>query len=352
MPLRTLGLLEAPTPVATRGGLLPVSRVIDSSNNEFYHQTGVVQIATCEVPQQAPYDCFANLQIADAPKDSHGIFSSETTTFSLYFAVDCYLQADEQEFATRAREGLLAGESTGIEKVGQGLLNAITTTATATGIVDAIGKAESYAGRSWGHLPLIHMDRELATDAIAANVLAPGLDWTLTTLQGTPVNNAGGFTPQNTIWVTGPATIVRGPISTYRAVDAEHNREVVLAERSYAMWIDCGGLKITVNAPAQQQEPTPGTPLALTIGTVPASPISAGTDVSVHVHTNYAPPGEVVLSVANAAAGPWTSLGEMTAVTSDEFISNFETDGLAGQTKYLRAAVGSVQSSVIAVDIT
>ena len=247
MPIRLLDLLEVATPAPTRGGLLSVSTVHDMPNNEFMHQIGIVQGSTCEVPMQAPYDCYSNIPITDADKDAHGIFSSETTVFSLYFAVDCTLQSDEGEFERRAREGLEAGESTGIEVIGQDLLNQISTTATAADVTEAIGKAEIWAGNHWGHLPLIHMDRGLATEGIAAHVIVPGLDWSLTTGQGTPIDNGGGFVAQNTIWVTGSASIARGPIKTYRAIDPLHNHEMALAERSYALWIDCGGLKINIS---------------------------------------------------------------------------------------------------------
>lgn len=353
--MRTLDLLEIPPLVPIRGGLLANATVYDSPNNEFLHQTGIVQRSTCEVPQQAPYDCFTNIPIPDAPKDPHGLFSSETTTFSLYFGVDCWLQPNEndQEFMQRAREGLIAGESAGIEVIGQDLLNLITDTETAIGIVDAIGKAERYAGNKWGHLPTLFMDREVATDAIAAHVAFPGLDWTLTTGQGTPIVNAGGFSAQSAIWVTGPVSLMRGPINVYRAVHPTLNREMAIAERSYSLWIDCGGLKVTITAAAQQnQDPPPGTPLALTIGTIPSSPVGHGTDVTVQIHSNYAPPAEVILYAADAPAGPWTSLGEMTEITSHEYVSNYETGSLGGQTKYLKASVGSTSSSVIAVDIT
>lgn len=357
--MRTLDLLEAPPASPIRGGIMAAANVVDSPNNEFLHQHGVIQTVTCGVPAQAPYDCFTNVPIPDADKDPHGVWFGEATTFSLYFGVECYLQANEndQEFIERARQGLIAGEGAGIEVIGQDLLNEITPeTIVESNLVDAIGRAELLAGNNWGHLPTIFMDRMTATRAIAAHAVFPGLDWTLTTGQGTPVVNAGGFTKQNAIWVTGEVSIVRGPINVARAVHPTLNREMVIAERSYGLWVDCGGFMVEFTGPTPGgQNPDP-TPLVMLLGSIPSSPIPDGTDTTITVQTNVTPSAEVYLYYA-VNGDPPQQAGEMTQVTPHEFVWNVVGDSTGpGDTVEVWAVTqydgDSVESNHIEIDVT
>jgi hypothetical protein len=99
---------------------------------------------------------------------------------------------------------------------------------------------------------------------------------------------------------------------------------MAIAERIYAIAVDCAFVfNYTVTAPAGTGAPGGGEELELTIGTEPSSPIPDDTDVTVTVHANVAPEGEVNLWY-RINGGAWVDNGEMTETDPTTFVENLD----------------------------
>lgn len=174
--------------------------------------------------------------------------------FAVYRKTECKdLHGDDTGWATRS---LQMGESHAVERgVMQAILAQPTTAlpngTTAVSLVNGIAILEGYAADVYGGVPTIHMPRSVATRALAADALVPGLDWSITTKQGALVANGGGYSinlgptgevaPAGQAWlyVTGQVTLLRSPIESHRVLDTTNNNQVVLAERTYVPAVDC-----------------------------------------------------------------------------------------------------------------
>lgn len=174
--------------------------------------------------------------------------------FGVYKMTECKdLHGDDTEWA---RNSLALGEAHAVES---GFMQAhlaqpatdLPNGTTAVSLVNGIAILEGYAADVYGGVPILHMPRSVATRALAADALMPGLDFTITTQQGALVANGGGYSlnlgptgdpaPAGQAWlyVTGMVTLTRGPVQAHRVLDVENNDQVVLAERVYVPSVDC-----------------------------------------------------------------------------------------------------------------
>jgi hypothetical protein len=229
-----------------RGGLLANANVVDVPIPRFAIAPEVDEWP-CTIPHRAPGLCWD----PDAPtgvKEFDGLNHADAYVFALYSGVECYLDAND-EYEERARFVLEQGESAAIEQAIQEMLPAPEVGAPVAGsVTEAIAWAEQRASVFPG-TPTILMSRFIATHAIQARSVFPGLDWTLTTGQGTPVVN-GAFDSADTLWWGGQATVFRGPIEVFHAPNQTVNLDRVIAERIYAVHFNCG-------LQAIQMEPIP-----------------------------------------------------------------------------------------------
>jgi hypothetical protein len=348
-------LVPAPHREPRRGGIksvtgdfIPLER-LGAAANIHYVSDG------CVWPSLAPGLCWGADPGGDKSFGGMDIEDGIGGIFAQYVGVECFLGAgNDVEFTDRARRQLEYGEAHEIEAGFVAWAAGGAAAGTGAGIANAIAAAEEYADQHYIGAPVLLMSRHSAVLGDAANALDGDGIGGIWTINGSPVV-ATWLMPDDKIYVIGWPSVYASQIATAASHEIVQNREQALAERIYAMAVDCTfRAVVTITAPVgagTQQNPPAEEDRLLTIGTVPGSPVAAGTDLSVHVHSNFAPAGEVNLSVADAATGPWTDLGEMTEVTDFEFISNFQTDGLAG-TKFLKASADSTASPVIAVDIT
>ncbi len=256
--------IDAPRVLPPRGGLLPVANVMDVDDDRLvgfgaeylsFLCTGIPGIAT-QVP----------CEVGGTPKVPFGPTTVQAERFALYSAVECDLfGSDYDEIATTVLqrwEDKYVGQWLQLAQ----LIPALgTNIGAAADIVEAVALAEQWAGENYGGLPILHMSRAEATRAIAADVVTSALDGTLTTVQGTPVANSAGYTDDDVIWVTGAVHIWRAPIHTYKTPDPLKNTALGLAERGYAVSIDCIRGYVTIGAEISPDEVTVGSTTVFTI---------------------------------------------------------------------------------------
>jgi len=185
--------------------------------------------------------------------------------FSVYKTVEC--QDLVEDDSAWAREALALGEAHAVESAFMQAVLAQPTTAlpngtTAVSLINGIAILEGYAADVYGGLPTLHMPRSVATRAAAHDGITPGLDWTMTTLQGAPVANGGGYSlnlgptgvpaPAGQAWLyaTGAVTLVRGSVEVHRVLDHTNNNQVTLAERTYVPSVDCFAAAVLVTLEA------------------------------------------------------------------------------------------------------
>jgi hypothetical protein len=235
----------------------------------------------------------------------------------------------------------------------------------------ALSILEDFISGNYGGLGVIHMTRG-AAEALASRMLLESRGGQLFTRVGTPVVAGSGYPgtgPAGASGGAGQTWIMASPaIFGYRSdifttssrsgdtLDRTTNDLTALAERTYLLGYDpCGvGAVLTqLGEPVAPPVADPETgPLMLLIGTVPGSPVSPDTDVTVHVQANKAPTDEVHLWVSKNG-DPVVDLGEMTEIGTTEFVYNQETSGAASGDSYaLYATSGSTTSPTITVDVT
>lgn len=153
--------------------------------------------------------------------------------FGLYVGVECYL--DGGDFEAEARSLLEQGEDRGIEKRLNDYFQTLTGNAAAD-FTEAIAEAEDYADNNYLGRPIIWVNRG---DAVRAGKIKNDNDsGVLFTPNGSPVVASGKIT-KNSVAVTGSVSVYQTDILVGRAPMVTTNRELAIAERVYAVALDC-----------------------------------------------------------------------------------------------------------------
>lgn len=249
--------IDTPTRQSARGGLLRVANVIDS--NDPHILQGITYVPDgCDVPLITPGSCWVtNSPTPPANKTFQGIDDPVTTqlSFVLHAAVKCFMGPDE-DFMERARRVLREGESVAVEKaVKSQLFDPVASLATETTFPGALGRAEQWLSANYPALGMVHLDRRVAT--INEGMFEISKDYVLSTKQGVPVANGGGYgattgagSDPYTIFATGQVNIWRSPIVEVGTQEVEKNSTIAIVERHFAVAVDCGLIaKITVDIP-------------------------------------------------------------------------------------------------------
>lgn len=178
----------------------------------------------------------------------------EGSPFSIFKSTECTdLHDDDEAWVRRA---LALGEAHAVEYAFMRAVLAGANTEkvngdTAVSLINGIAMLEGYAADHYGGVPTIHMPRSVATRAAAKDAIQPGLDFTMTTKQGSLVANGGGYSiniaPDGTpaaagtawLYATGAVTLARTPVQAHRVLDHTKNNQVALAERTYVPSVDC-----------------------------------------------------------------------------------------------------------------
>jgi hypothetical protein len=306
----------------------------------------------CTFPQAAPGLCYVSNPVTD-DKTFEGIEHGAGPIFGLYTGVQCFIGPDN-DFDRRATALLEQGEGRGVEEVLWEWIMAEGGTGPAqTSWVSAIGQMDELADTVYLGQPVIMLSRFAAVQARAAKAIfgdeETGELWTA---NGTPVI-ASSAAPDNIAAVFGWPTVYAGETLTTRVLDHSVNLDMVIAERLYAIAIDCNyAHHYAVTVPATQNPGEDPAPLTLQIGTQPSSPIPDGTDVTVTVNANSVPAGEVNLWY-RINGGAWTDNGEMTEVTPTQFVENLDgTLANPGDVFDLYAKSGTTVSPTITIEVT
>jgi hypothetical protein len=237
-------------------------------------------------------------------------------------------------------------------------------------LAQGLGLLEAIIGQQYGALGVIHLPRAVALQALGEHLLETK-GGRLQTMLGTPVVAGAGYPgsgPDGSSipgkpWIYASAALFgyRSDVftSSNRAgdlLDRASNDLYAVAERTYLLGFDdCTTAAVQIDpracCPIDGGAGDPGTQttLALTIGSVPGSPVTVGTDVTVEVHSNIAPTDEVFL-YASRDGGAWINLGEMTEVATTEFVFNQTTTATGSIRLYARS--GAAVSPAIVLEIT
>lgn len=305
----------------------------------------------CDFPKAAPGLCYVSNPVTD-PKEFAGIEHGAGPIFGLYTGVQCFLGPDS-DFERRAQDALEQGEARGVEEVLWEWAVANALPEASTSLVDAIAKADETADTFYLGQPVLFMSRRVAVWAKSVKALHGDENGNLWSANGTPVI-ASGSASDDKLFILGWPTVYGSDVTTTRVVDHTVNLDMAIAERIYGIAVDCGVVfGYVVTAPAGTGGPGGGEePLALQIGTQPASPIPDGTDVTVTVNANNPPAGEVNLWY-RINGGTWTDNGEMTQVTPTQFVENVDgTLTSAGDVVDLYAKSGTTVSPTITINVT
>lgn len=241
----TLAPIRIEPPVARPylGGLLATMNVNDVTDPhagmgvEYYTylcSMGGIAPGMCEVPAGVTFDPTKEFE-------SGNLVTAEP--FAVYAGVQCDMWGapyDEQ-----ARTRLAGTEEYAVSRAffqelfqGDNVLPPVQLPGDLTDIPDAIGQLEQYAAVNYAAMPVLHMNRRTAANAVSVRSAFPHLDGTLITGQGTPIANAPGY-PDGLIFVTGAVHGWRTPVRTYDVPDIVANSHYSLAERIWSISTEC-----------------------------------------------------------------------------------------------------------------
>jgi hypothetical protein len=350
-------LVPTPTRPPRKGGLKAivgdfiVTQRLGAAANIQYLSEG------CAFPSVAPGLCWGTVQTGDKDASGIAVENGITSIFGQYAGVECFIEVNsEREYAERAEALLNRGEHSELEAVLAGWAGA--GVAGGTGNFEfAVAAADQYADQKYAGLPIIMMNRGVA-DIMAATRVIDGDFKTglMYTANGTPIL-ASWVVPADKIFVIGWPTVYVSPTVTTTAKDLTTNVEMAIAERLYAVAVDClfrAVITVTLNPPADEEPPAedPETPLTLLLGSIPSSPIPDGTDATIIAQANVVPANEVTLHYS-INGGPDVTAGEMTQVTPIEFVWNVTGDDTGpGDSVELWATSGITESNHITIEVT
>lgn len=175
-----------------------------------------------------------------ANKEATGVdqFAGIGPSFARYAGVECFIGGDQDgpSFEAQATARLEAAEDRTVEaKLMEWALGG--TPIAAVGIAAAIANLEQAADAGYIGQPVLLMSRAMADLAYAADVLTRE-NGRLISPNGTPVVASGAIEGPE-IAITGWPTVYASPIVSARGIAWGTNLDMALAERLYAIGIDC-----------------------------------------------------------------------------------------------------------------
>lgn len=235
--------VEPPTVRPYLGGLLSVAEVTDVSDPhagmgvEFYTylcSMGGIAPGMCDVP--------AGVQVDPVKRFESGeLVTAEP--FAVYAGIQCDLF--DAPYTEQTQTKLAGTEEYAVSRAffqmlfqGDNDPAPVQLAADLTDIPDSIGELEQYAAVVYAGMPILHMNRRTAANAIADRAAFQNIDGTLMTGQGTPIANAPGY-PDGLIFVTGAVHGWRTPVRTYEVPDTTENSHYSLAERIWSIGTEC-----------------------------------------------------------------------------------------------------------------
>lgn len=240
--------VEPPTRQPRRGGIKTVAEFIETPRIG----TGAgleYTAAECGFPVDDVALCYPLGGPGQTEKTPGGIstLTGNGPVFGLYAGVECTLDSDN-DFEARATEKLNYGEDRGIEKRLNDWANSVTASGTLSGgdVIEALARAEAKADEEYPGAPILLVNRG---DAIRIG----GLNFDrengiLRTKNGTLILSSSKFTP-NSVTAVGAIAVHHTSVEVHRTVAPTNNTELAIAERVYAILVDCGyAARYTVSA--------------------------------------------------------------------------------------------------------
>jgi hypothetical protein len=231
-----------PARKARKGGLLNVIGGVTSLDRLGVASTVEWTEEACNPAMEiAPGLCWGT--VSATTKEYADITTGESLpVFAGYYGVECFLGGDDYD--ARARRGLEATEGRFIEKQLYDLALEPAVAAPFADAVTVVAALDGYADANYIGQPIIHASRAGAVIAGASQAIYPDQprDGDLFTANGTPVvasSEYGSLVGLPGAWATGWITVYGGPVVVTRTYDLLHNREMAVAERIYAIAIDC-----------------------------------------------------------------------------------------------------------------
>lgn len=231
--------VDAPHREPRRGG-------IKSVTGEFQHLDRLGAAANvqytaagCVWPAVAPGLCWGT--VTEGDKDFTGLATELgiASIFGQYFGVECYLGAgNDVEYADRARSHLANTEAHEVEAVLAGWAAGGVATGGAT-LGSAVAGLDQYADQNYPGAPVMLLNRGTAVAARAAGVIRGGDQaGSLWTANGSPVV-ASWVVPAGKAYAIGWPTVYASDIGVVGARNLTQNKEMAIAERLYALTVDC-----------------------------------------------------------------------------------------------------------------
>lgn len=343
--------VEAPTRTVRSSRLLDVVEI----NEVAEHLTQIEYTPdTCLPPRQLPDECYVTVGTAEASKTIDGILGPVTApTFGVYAGVACWLNGGIEQLRDSARRRLELGESHVVEQYFASLAATLgTALPAATSIAGAIAALEQAIANNVAGTGIIHLSPTTATLAASQNLLIRDpLTSSLSTILGTPVVVGSGY-PASAAYASGLVTVWRGPIVESEAPEIIRNKAHFLAERVYALAVECGISRITLPTSPFQQDPPPTSTLTLALGVNPGPPIPAGDEFTLEVDLSRSSTEDVLLYRRTEPGGADWFVADMTKSTSTEYLQDYDTDAIpAGTTLYFVAKSEGQESNEIAVEV-
>lgn len=166
-------------------------------------------------------------------------FEAIGPAFARYAGVECFVGGDAvgPSYLEQARTLLTQGEDRAVEAVLWGWIKEFTTPGTATSLTAAIAAADQHADEGYVGQPVIVISRGDADRALAeGSVVREG--GALVTANGTPVI-ASSAVDSGSVGVIGRPEVYASSLVAHAAIEHTVNMAMAIAERVYAIGIDC-----------------------------------------------------------------------------------------------------------------
>lgn len=242
--------IAAPPVTPLGGGVLSVSRVIDTDGHEL--MGAMFQSDACATVEEWTEWCENSPVAAKLFEDASSIVDGDP--FAVYAGVECDFQRVD-EAATRARNRLTYGEGRAVDRaVVARLEDAAVDLGGPFPITQAIGMAEAYMATVYGGVPTLLIPRLFLPCACGSGTLRRNPDDSVSTCSGTTVaavttEIADPMDDNATVYVTGQITLLRGSVNAISVppqthADGTYDPARALAERVYVPLFECVVAKV------------------------------------------------------------------------------------------------------------